>query len=73
MMAYKRYSLDPKWLTARFASKCAKCNALISKGDEIFYYPNGKRAYGSKCGCADDASGDFEAAAFDESVYSGQY
>lgn len=64
------YSLDPKWMTTRFASKCAKCAAPINKGDDLFYYPNGKRAYGSKCGCADEYSRDFDAAAFDESVYS---
>ena len=65
-----RYSLDPRWLTAKFASKCAKCAAPIAKGSEIFYYPNGKTAYGKACGCADECSRDFESAAFDESVYS---
>jgi hypothetical protein len=65
-----RYSGDPKWLTARFDSTCRKCGKRIKRGESIFYYPTGKVTYcAGECGKA--ASRDFEAAAFDESVYGG--
>ena len=65
-----RYSGDPRWLTARFDSTCRKCGKRIKRGESIFYYPTGKVTYcAGECGKA--ASRDFEAAAFDESVYGG--
>lgn len=63
-----RYSLDPRWITARFASQCAGCGADIKKGEKIFYYPNGKKAYAAAC-CGGEQAADFNAAAFDEEVY----
>lgn len=69
-MAYRRsasYPRDPGWLTAKFPSDCAgNCGQRIAKGDRIFYYPKGKRAYGERCGCGDANSRDFAAHAFDE-------
>ena len=41
---------DPYWLNARFASKCAKCSKVISRGERVFYYPLGKKAYCETCG-----------------------
>ncbi len=66
-MSYRRsYKGDPRWITARFKSKCTGCDAPISKGDSAFYFPNGKSLYGDKCGCGRDQSASFDAAAFDE-------
>ena len=66
-----RYSRDPYWLNARFASDCAKCGKRINKGDRIFYYPITKSPMGSACGCAEDAAADFSACAFDEAFVNG--
>ena len=60
------YRKDPRYMTARFPSKCDGCQADIRKGERIFYYPNGHKAYGDKCGCAATQAADFEAARFDE-------
>jgi len=51
-MAYKnrRYvNSDPYWLAARFGSVCT-CGKAIRKGDRIFYFPKGKRAFCEPCG-----------------------
>ena len=54
MMAYgKRYSQDPYWITARFASDCGNgktCGARINKGDAAYYYPSSKTAVCESCG-----------------------
>ena len=64
-----RYSQDPRWITARFASKCRKCDTLIRKGEPIFYYPRSKTALGSVgCGCGTEASNEFDASAADEDL-----
>ena len=60
------YRKDPRYMTARFASQCDGCQGEILKGDSIFYYPNGRSAYGEKCGCAATQAADFEAARMDE-------
>lgn len=59
---------DPYWLTARFTGTCAgrTCDHPIRKGDRIFYYPNGRKAYVGPC--AEAAAADFDSAAFDEAV-----
>ena len=67
-----RYKGDPYWTTARFSSRC-KCGQPVTKGEQIFYYPNGKTVCGSRCGCAEAASADFDAHAFDEAFYNGGY
>jgi hypothetical protein len=66
----RRYNNDPYWLTARFNSDCAKCHKHIKKGDRIFYYPNGRKAY-CEDPCGKEASADFEAAAQDEAFMNG--
>ncbi len=63
------YSGDPRWITARFPSKCAKCGQPINKGERAFYYPNGKQIFAVPCGHAEDNARDFEALAFDEAMY----
>ena len=45
-----RYSLDPRKLTARFDSTCHKCGQRLRKGDDIAYWPNGRKAYCWPCG-----------------------
>ena len=44
-----RYSRDPFWMTARFASKCA-CGKEIAKSSQIFYYPSSHTAICETCG-----------------------
>lgn len=66
-----RYNRDPYWLTARFTSKCHGCDQEIRKGARAFYYPNGRKIYGDKCGCAASRAADFEAARQDEDHYNG--
>ena len=69
----KRYQGDPYWLTARFNSKChgdkGNCQQGIKKGEQAFYYPNGKHIYAVPCGHAESNSVDFESHAFDEMIY----
>lgn len=51
-MSYRRHSgrsLDPRWMTARFASTC-QCGEPIKAGDRIFYYPIGRKAVCESCG-----------------------
>ena len=65
----KHYSNDPRWITAKFDSLDANGNA-VKKGDRIFYYPLTKTVLtGEK---AEQAARDFEAAAFDEAVMTGE-
>lgn len=76
-----RYQQDPHWITARYPGKCNGCDRPIIKGERAFYYPNGKRMYGGQfdratnpacevgCGCGDQHSADFAAAAADEAFY----
>lgn len=63
-----RYALDPRWITARFDSKC-QCGKAIRRGTRIFYYPNGKTALCADC--SQKASAEFSAAAADEAMMSG--
>jgi hypothetical protein len=71
-MAYRSsYVGDPRWLTAKYAGKCAKCGEPIAKGERIFYYPKGKATYSGECAAACDR--DFESARFDEDVMGGGY
>jgi hypothetical protein len=69
-MSYgKRYSGDPRWITARFGH-CAKCKKPLA-GKRAAYFPNGNTCYCEECGRPAMAS--FEAAAFDEAVMTGQW
>ncbi|MFA5376763.1 MAG: hypothetical protein WC455_13525 [Dehalococcoidia bacterium] len=69
-MRYNR-GRDPYWLSAKYAGTCAKCGTPFKVGDQIFYYPNTRKAYGDKC--AEEASRDFASCAADEAVYNGGY
>ena len=68
-----RYSSDPYWLTARFNSECHGCKAPVRKGQQAFYYPNGKRIYGMECGCAIFKAADFDSHAFDDATMGSQF
>ena len=64
----RRYSQDPYWTRARFDSKCRKCGKVITRGQDIFYYPRDKAVY---CGgdCGQVASREFAAMVADEEFY----
>ena len=70
-----RYAQDPRWLTARFESKCCNksCNATIKKGEEAYYYPSDKTIYCKREDCGQQRSRQFDAAAQDEAAYNGGY
>ena len=72
-MEMPRYSKDPRWITVRYRAACNGCGAKIKMGDEAFYYPTARALYGKACGCGEERSGDFAAAAFDEAQYSGSW
>lgn len=62
-----RYSQDPRWIIARYAGKDTNGRAF-TKGERVFYYPNGKKIVSGEA--AEQASRDFDAAAFDEDFMS---
>lgn len=64
------YRDDPYWTTARFDSIDAE-GKPCAKGTRIFYYPKGRKAY--QGAAAEKASGEFEAAKFDESQMTGNW
>ena len=68
-----RYSGDPRWLTAKFDSKCSRkdCGATIKKGQRAFYYPSSRSCLCQKDECGGQASRDFESARQDEAFMSG--
>ena len=66
-----KYKGDPRWITARFNSGCDECGATIGKGDDAYYYPLVPCIFCKKCGQA--RSAEFNAAAFDEAQYSGEW
>ena len=71
-MYYKSsYSQDPKWIKAKFNSKCHECGETISKNEDVFYYPIGKTVYCSKCG--EKHSNEFELARQDEDFINSQF
>jgi len=45
----KYYNYDPRKLYARFDSVCS-CGKLITKGDEIVYFPKSRKAECITCG-----------------------
>ena len=62
-----RYYDDPRWIPTRYESHCCKCGRLIRKGDQIFYYPKGRKVYCADA-CGTDAYQDFLTHAQDEEV-----
>lgn len=70
-MSYRHksnYAGDPRWITAKYAGIDAK-GTPFAKGDQVFYFPSGKRLYAGAAG--DEASRRFESERADEDVYNG--
>lgn len=66
------YRNDPRIINARYPGKCSSCETPIQKGEAVYYYPSTKKILGLKaCNCGVKAKLEFEAAAFDEGVMSG--
>ncbi len=67
----RHFAGDPRWITARFDGTCngRDCTQAIKRGDEVFYYPEGRRVLAKPCGHADEAARDFAAHRADEDVY----
>jgi len=63
------YARDPYWTRARFVSKCHRCGKAISKGQDIYYYPNGRRVLCDADDCGQVASREFATMAADEGFY----
>jgi len=62
------YAGDPRWITAKFAGIDAK-GTPFRKGEQVFYFPSGKRIYAGAAG--EEASRRFESERADEDVYNG--
>lgn len=52
-----KFAGDPREITARFDSVCAESGLPIKKGEQIIYYPNGKRVF--KIGVNNRAESDY--------------
>jgi hypothetical protein len=52
-MSHTSYAGDPRQITAKFSSECHTCGKKIQKGEQIIYWPNGKKAGHLKCDEAD--------------------
>ena len=63
-----RYSGDPRWITARFSSKCHCCNARLARGKKVYFWPLSHVVSCSKCGEREAAR--FVAEAQDEAMLS---
>ena len=51
----RHYSRDPKWMKARYDGKCSQCWKPIQEGDDIVYFPIGKKAFCAECGAPEYA------------------
>ncbi len=59
-------SNDPRWITARFASR-GECGHQIAKGATVFWYPLTRSVFCPACSDAEAAS--FRASTDDERAY----
>ena len=59
----RHYPNDPHWITAKFDGVDRK-GLPFKKGDQVFYYPNGREIYAGAN--AEAAEADFKACAEDE-------
>lgn len=57
-------SQPPRWIEARFNSKCDETGAVIRKGDKCLYYPASRKVYSADSRTAQD----WEAGAFDRMI-----
>lgn len=58
------YKGDPYWIELRYPGTCAGCGAKLPKGARAFYYPRGKKLFGSADACC--GSGDANSESFNE-------
>jgi len=73
MKSGRLFPRDPMWITAKFSSKCAHCDRVIQKGEEIFYFPNSKTVLCRAEDCGKTASRELDAEKLDQRVYDLQY
>ncbi len=71
MRRYNNYSNDPRWIKAKFNSACNTCQKSIKKGEELLYYPIGKKVFCDTCG--EKEYNFFISSAQDEFEYNSQY
>ncbi len=71
-MRGKRYSGDPYWLTLKYQGTCSRCGDAIPRGADAFRFKSGA-LYCTKEECGGKESRAFESAAFDESMYTGNW
>lgn len=65
----RKYSLDPRFITAKFNSNCSKCKTAIKAGEQILHSPADAKIYCNSCGTP--IYQDFLSNAMDEEVYYG--
>lgn len=65
-MAYRN---DPRMITSRRPGTCDQCGKAFRRGDQIFWYPLGKRTLAGEC--AEAAAAEFRAMAADEAMTGG--
>lgn len=63
-MYAKRYSNDPRWITAKFTSQCSHCTKEILKGKPAYYFPASRSCHCEECG--KESALKFAAQAWDE-------
>jgi hypothetical protein len=39
----------PRWITAKFASRCGRCRTEIAKGAKLYWYPVERQAHCKAC------------------------
>jgi len=66
------YRDQPHWIVVRWHARCAKCDATLHRGEQAFYYPATKKAYGEPCLHAYDAELDYAQMTHNEDVISGR-
>jgi len=68
-----RYTMDPRWIVARYSGTCASCAAPIAKGGRAFWFPKTRSLFCDKAACGRKESAEYEAAAADEDTYANLY
>lgn len=52
------YAGDPRWMKAKYESRCSDCGEYIGRGEDAYYYPKIKKILCPPCG--KDAEADFQ-------------
>ena len=72
-MRNRSYSADPRWLTVRYACKCAVCGRKIEPGETAFYWPHSKTMDCRAVNCGTKSAMDFQSAKQDEEFLVSQF